>query len=93
MARGLRLAYILSPATRVRKLKAFESLALLANTQGSRTRPGLHAFARYAGSQLKAFESLALLANTQGSRTRPGLHAFARLASSTCCHPTTDPHN
>jgi hypothetical protein len=48
-------------------------------SQGSRTRPGLHALARCAGSRRwpRRFAGLAC-ALTQCSRTRHGLHAFAR---------------
>src|SRR5215471_2030396 len=41
-------------------------------TQGSRTRPGLHAVARWRGLAVVSARF------TQGSRTRPGLHAVAR---------------
>ncbi|HSB10452.1 MAG TPA: hypothetical protein VLM38_13270, partial [Blastocatellia bacterium] len=46
-ARGLALGYTLSPAARAHL--AGSPVVAVANTKGSRTRPGLHAVARCAG--------------------------------------------
>ena len=47
-ARGLALGYMLSPAARACGFAQTEEVAIV-RTQGSRTRPGLHAVARCAG--------------------------------------------
>jgi len=67
-----RYAGFVSPAAR-----ALEESAI---TQGSPTRPGLHAVARYAGFVSPAARALEESAITQGSPTRPGRHAVARYA-------------
>src|SRR5262249_56341007 len=69
-ARGLALGYMLSPAST--RARVFASCG----TQGSRTRPGLHAVAReYAGSYVRVVRYPGLADSPWATRCRPRVRA------------------
>jgi len=75
-ARGLALGYMLSPAARARG-------ADVLRTQGSRTRPGLHAVARCAGSRRRCVAYPGLADSPWATCCRP----LRGLATPMCCIP------
>ena len=87
-ARGLARGYMLSPAARACGFAQTEEVAIV-RTQGSRTRPGLHAVARRAGLRRRIVVSPGLADSPWATCCRPlrGLAALRKRNWSRSCVP------